>query len=709
MSHIPVFKSPFPNELLYSWVHRLAEENALQFSLFAKTFIHPTYNRIGTMPADIRFGFYRMCECFYTSVDSGKLYESLTNITFESLALTRDMQIRCTNNAFRTKNLLNVPMSGFFQTLYMCPECFEEDIKQYKRPYFHREHHMSGVKVCPHHHCALLEYKGKRGHACEFKKENFHSVKTEISNESLDAYADYAYTILKSGYHSDAETIRELIYKTLKKRGYSANDHYQSLKADIKKWAYYDLINFSVEKFFMITFLSPTYTDMENILPVCMFLFPDVNKLLEYIKTNKPLIHQYICKDCNQVYYMTEHAHSRGWKCPHCTQYVPEEKQLKDLINNMTLGHYNLQGNFLGLNTPTEFYHCSCKTITRLKPRSFLFEGVRCICESTVTKAEAKNNIESLGDFKLINYTGTLSPITVKHLTCGQTFVCNYHKFINFPGCRICNASDMTDTLYEQRIKELVGDEYSIIKGFVDQHTKVSIRHEECGTIQYYKPSSFLDGQRCPYCHKTYTREQICDMLKYASDNRYKVKQFGANVWTIKDLKTNNHLRLPPAKIIQELLRPTPSPILDVDQSKVYLPKSYWKKMFDLLVEYKEETDSVSLSKRTIYKGENLGQWCYRQQQLYHSGKLKPIRLTLLKKIDFNFNNREHEWDRRFKQYERFVKGTGRLHVRKRENYEGEHLGAWIQTQKLRFKEGKLSDFRVEKLKSINPNFFNKI
>ena len=53
------------------------------------------------------------------------------------------------------------------------------------------------------------------------------------------------------------------------------------------------------------------------------------------------------------------------------------------------------------------------------------------------------------------------------------------------------------------------------------------------------------------------------------------------------------------------------------------------------------------------------------------------------------------------------MKETGRLHVRRREDYKGEHLGAWIQIQKLRFKEGKLSDFRVEKLKFINPNFFN--
>lgn len=60
----------------------------------------------------------------------------------------------------------------------------------------------------------------------------------------------------------------------------------------------------------------------------------------------------------------------------------------------------------------------------------------------------------------------------------------------------------MTAEIFEERVYNTVGDEYTIIKSFVDQKTKVVIRHELCGNIQEYKPSHFLDGQRCKYCGK---------------------------------------------------------------------------------------------------------------------------------------------------------------------------------------------------------------
>ncbi len=50
----------------------------------------------------------------------------------------------------------------------------------------------------------------------------------------------------------------------------------------------------------------------------------------------------------------------------------------------------------------------------------------------------------------------------------------------------------MTAEIFEERVYNTVEDEYTIIKSFVDQKTKIVIMHELCGNIQEYKPSHFL-------------------------------------------------------------------------------------------------------------------------------------------------------------------------------------------------------------------------
>ena len=46
------------------------------------------------------------------------------------------------------------------------------------------------------------------------------------------------------------------------------------------------------------------------------------------------------------------------------------------------------------------------------------------------------------------------------------------------------------------------------------------------------------------------------------------------------------------------------------------------------------------------------------------------------------------------------------LYVPKQTVYEGENLGAWILTQKHRFKVGKLSEERIKKLETIDKDIF---
>ena len=61
---------------------------------------------------------------------------------------------------------------------------------------------------------------------------------------------------------------------------------------------------------------------------------------------------------------------------------------------------------------------------------------------------------------------------------------------------------------HEQFIKEvydLVGDGYRVIGEYETNHTKILVRHNECGNEYEVAPTHFLNGRRCPKCRDVET------------------------------------------------------------------------------------------------------------------------------------------------------------------------------------------------------------
>ena len=72
--------------------------------------------------------------------------------------------------------------------------------------------------------------------------------------------------------------------------------------------------------------------------------------------------------------------------------------------------------------------------------------------------------------------------------------------FLKNPNCKICNPRVKTEAIFKQEIYDRVGDEYTLVDTYKDIYTRVSIRHNKCGTTQEYIPHHFLDGIRCSKC-----------------------------------------------------------------------------------------------------------------------------------------------------------------------------------------------------------------
>ena len=54
---------------------------------------------------------------------------------------------------------------------------------------------------------------------------------------------------------------------------------------------------------------------------------------------------------------------------------------------------------------------------------------------------------------------------------------------------------------FKEKVKNITNNEYSLIGEYINSRTKVEILHKKCGSIYFVRPSSFMQGSRCPYCY----------------------------------------------------------------------------------------------------------------------------------------------------------------------------------------------------------------
>lgn len=64
MPVIPVYINPYPDELMYSWIHRLAKKNGLPITTFADAYLNKFNFKIGSLKYDIRYELLCLSESF---------------------------------------------------------------------------------------------------------------------------------------------------------------------------------------------------------------------------------------------------------------------------------------------------------------------------------------------------------------------------------------------------------------------------------------------------------------------------------------------------------------------------------------------------------------------------------------------------------------------------------------------------------------------
>ena len=181
-------------------------------------------------------------------------------------------------------------------------------------------------------------------------------------------------------------------------------------------------------------------------------------------------------------------------------------------------------------------------------------------------------DIQEHGEYELEKQPSENNPVvSIKHMPCGTSYYVNIRDFLyGHNRCAKCKNRGMEDFVRE--IKDLCGNNYELVGEFVRTKDKVKIRHCSCGTIQEYKVSNFLLGQRCKKCRPFLRASDIDRIVRDSTSGEYEVVEHlpQCNL-RIKNLYDATEKVMSVDYFLQEISRPTPSEILPVKKRKAII------------------------------------------------------------------------------------------------------------------------------------------
>lgn len=621
MPKIPLALEPMPDELMISYLYRLAQRNEMSFSMFINRFIYPNSGLERRNQQDIKYdantafsGFY---EAESSHPDRARFYLDRSIYGAAAPFMTHGQQMLMVNEAFRTQNNLSglIPKQNSTITeLKYCPVCAEEDKKKGIR-YYRRKHNLPGINVCPVHGCVLkIHHIKAENRLFEITSEDLDCPVTDAAWEKQ--YALFAAALLDAEIDTDITAVSNAVFRKLWDDHLAGND-YQPLRDLITHRNVSQMMNVDITHFMRISMISPVYVDKAACLALVCLLFNNIDELKAALKPDYDLMLRVLNeaaadydiykpfrmsllsmrhKDSGERFVTTGYGFLSGWREPSADIGKSEADKAYEIFDNVTDGTYELMGSFTGMDKPLLIRHMTCGKILHPRARAFLVDGARCTCESQISFKEAADRVAGVGPYTLLEFTRTENACRIRHDTCGTVFIVDrYRNFLRHPHCPECDANQVYDEQsYKKVVEDLVGDEYTVIDVPDRAVSMIQIRHNVCGKTTEYRANRFLAGQRCPYCSHMYRDKDFRECVTSLSNGQYRIgKRIKArdSDYEIIHVKTGGTRVMDALYILQELRRPTPSKALPLaGKGRDYVPETVKSRLLFLLQsEYKAD------------------------------------------------------------------------------------------------------------------------
>jgi hypothetical protein len=135
-----------------------------------------------------------------------------------------------------------------------------------------------------------------------------------------------------------------------------------------------------------------------------------------------------------------------------------------------------------------------------------------------------------------------------------------------------------------------------------------------------------------------------------------------------------------------------------------------WMNYYELAQTYFQQHGNLNVNADyTTPDGIRLGTWISSQRYSYQKGRLPAEKIELLNQIGMSWHRDISRWERGYQYAEEYCKQYGSANpILDYVTEDGFTLGAWIATQRLKYRNGKLKHSQVERLEQLRIDWSPK-
>lgn len=222
---------------------------------------------------------------------------------------------------------------------------------------------------------------------------------------------------------------------------------------------------------------------------------------------------------CGKTHMKTGDSLKRGKGCPYCVDYSTRKNnnktekwtsdKFKDKVYKLVGNEFEVIGNFQGIGKNIKMKHQVCGNIINPKAYEFIKRGTRCgHCANKIQAFSHEDFLQKLkikrnNEFEVLStYYNNHTTIKIRHLQCGEIYETLPKAILQGTNCPYCSGRKNNIRTVGRKIKELVGDEYTLLTSELNNlNDEIKLIHNECGKLMKTTAISFIKGdRRCKKC-----------------------------------------------------------------------------------------------------------------------------------------------------------------------------------------------------------------
>ena len=596
-----------PDELLFSYVYRLADNNVLAPKTFIKLYFRTPADpsgKISAIPYGSTIFMHLLADCL--QVDPLDLFLNTSIYPGTAPLMSSDKQFRVIASALRANswmypNLIGKPQSDI-SVLRYCPECATEEIVKHGFAWLHRSHHMPGVTACCEHGVKLITVADN---PVRFPSKLILKKHDPVPAEDIETeFAGFARDFLQAAFDTNSFAIRCMATRYIAPEVINRceKSNYSLLFGCDSETFFRNFRKFrsGIDGKKLLVALFAVFGSVRDIPLIQHFPSNDFLKVAEGFQLLSPYKGTCLRMIGNRSSFVTTpSAFIAGWR--NTEDDLPNEQDQFLRIMKNTMTDYEPLDPVSAPGKEIRLLHKSCGKVFSTGLKDIISGGAECPClaKRTDNINYLREQVEDSGKYQFISKSED-GMLVIKSNDCGHIFHVDYANWSREKGCRICMANRHqetifkfktcsndfydSDTAFRQRVQDLTGAEYSVIGRYVNCQTPVDMKHEKCGQITTFIPDSFLRGVRCK-CSRYPDGKEFIHYVEVRSCGIYVARPYKSN-YLVTNTVTGDTTVMSKHHIIQELERPTKSDRLPLSEKGEYVlipAKSNNEKVIDFL------------------------------------------------------------------------------------------------------------------------------